>query len=110
MAGVTAPAGDGDLNGGLDIGAVDGIPTMHTGPVTTKAFTVGQVIFVTAATEYTLEQEEVLVEMAPITLTLVLEFLDAVLMQIHAHLKTLVLAAEALAPTTIAVLALAMQT
>ena len=91
------PAGDGDLNGDLDVGAVDGIPTMHTGPGTTKAFTMEQVIFASAATEYTLEQEEVLVEMALITLTQVLEFLDVVLMPTHGLSKTQVQAAEALA-------------
>tara|TARA_R110002050_G_scaffold98209_4_gene204169 strand:+ start:16212 stop:16358 length:147 start_codon:yes stop_codon:yes gene_type:complete len=39
LAGDTAPAGDGDLNGARAIGAVDGIPTIHIGLVTTKAFT-----------------------------------------------------------------------
>jgi len=105
-----AQVGDGDLNGAPEDGVVDGIPTILTGPDTTKAFTMERVIFVTVATEYILGQEEVLEEMALITLTQVLEFLDAVLMQILALSKTLVQAAEALAPATIAALALAMQT
>ena len=104
-----APVGDGDLNGALEDGVADGIPTILTGPDTTKAFTMERGIFVTVATEYILEQEEVLGEMALITLTQVLEFLDEVLMQTHALSKTPAQAAEALAPATIAALALAMR-
>ena len=108
-AGVLMLAGVGDHSGVLAFGAADGIHIIRTGPVTTKAFTKAQMIFVSDVTEFILVQEVALGETVLIISIHAQEFRGAAHMPIPVLLKIMVATTEEPVPL-VGAHALVMQT